>query len=271
MIGCHLSVSNGFAAAVGKARELGAECFQYFSKNPRAYRGSPADPNDGREGAKLARDLGVLPVAHAPYLINLAGDGNIRRLSIESFLQDLENCRRRETRYLVLHLGKPGDRGREEGLRLMRESLDEILSRDPGGVEILLENTAGQGSELGSRFEELLEVAEGFPPERVGFCLDTCHAFAAGYEIDRPAEVVPPEMLGRLRAVHLNDSKFPRGSHRDRHELLGRGEIGREGLRKFLAWEGVRDRPLLIETPVEHEDDYRFEIQIARELEGRQR
>ena len=270
MVGCHLSVAKGFMGAVHKAHELNATCFQYFSKNPRAYRGQLADLADGQAGGALARDLGILPVAHAPYLINLAGEESIRRQSIESFLLDLENCRRRQTSYLVLHLGKPGDRGVAEGLRLMRESLTEILDRDAGSVTILLENTAGQGSELGSKFAELLQVAEGFPSDRIGFCLDTCHAFAAGYDLDKPAEIIPAEFRERLRAIHLNDSKYPQGSHRDRHELLGQGYIGREGLAAFLAWAPAQQLPLLIETPVETEDDYRLEIETARELgEGR--
>lgn len=268
-LGCHVSVSRGYEEAVKAADRLGARSLQFFSKNPRALLGKPADPADGARGARLAREMGMVAVAHAPYLLNLSTpDEDLREPTLRSFLLDLQSAGVRGAIGLVVHCGKHVGRGEEEGMRRMREMLARALEEDTSGVPVLLENTAHQGTEVGYTVEQLLALADGFPPDRVGFCFDTCHAMAAG--ILDPEDPLTgwtvPEFLSRVRCVHLNDSRFPFGARRDRHELIGRGMLGREAIRALLAYEPFQPLPMVLETPVAKEEDYADEIAACREI-----
>ncbi|MEW6045533.1 MAG: deoxyribonuclease IV [Bacillota bacterium] len=277
MIGCHLSTARGFARTVENAVRLGADVFQYFPKNPRSYRIKPVDRQSWAREGEAARRASVLTVAHSAYVTNLStADPTLRETTIASIVNELEICEAFGTPWLVVHCGKHLGEGEQAGVRRMVEAVDEVMARFSGKCRLLLENTAGQGSELGRSVDELLAIHEALgAKERVGFCLDSCHAFASGFlqpeKFDRfVAEVSRPEFASRLEVVHLNDSKGGAGDHLDRHELLGRGQMG-ELLRELVRHPFFQERPMVIETPVEQEDDYALEIRRAREwaLPGR--
>ena len=270
VIGCHLSTAKGFDRAVENALRLGANAFQYFPKNPRSHRIKAVDREAARPQEELARQRGVVTVAHSAYVTNLStGDAALRETTVASIVNELEICEAFGTPWLVVHCGRHMGDGERLGVQRMVEAVDEVLRRYRGPCRLLLENTAGQGSELGRRVEELLEIHGRVEQrERVGFCLDTCHAFASGWmEPGRwerfVEEATRPEFWERVEVVHLNDSKAGCGEQVDRHALLGKGQMG-ELLQRFLREPAFVRRPIIIESPVEQEDDYAGEILLAR-------
>ncbi|MCL8208426.1 MAG: deoxyribonuclease IV [Actinomycetia bacterium] len=271
-VGCHISVSQGFEAAVVRAHTLGAQCFQYFTKSPRMLRFSrKLDREDARRGRERQEALGLVSIGHAPYLVNLsAPEEDMRRASVEAVLWDLAVAAARGSYAVVVHCGKHKGAGREQGMAWMKASLAEILDRDDSGVRLLLENTAGQGTELGTTAADLLELVDGVGADRLGVCLDTQHAFAAGVlDPARPetfAPFVDAAFLARLGAIHLNDSKVAFGQRVDRHELIGQGHIGPAGMARLLREPAWQDIPFFLETPVADEAQYADEIARAREL-----
>ncbi|MCY0886503.1 MAG: deoxyribonuclease IV [Firmicutes bacterium] len=271
-IGCHLSVAKGYAAAVARAPGLGANCFQYFTKNPRGFRNAkPVDQADAARGRELLAQEDVVTIGHAPYLINLASpDDELYHLSIEALVGDLVVAEARGSYGVVVHCGKGKDRDRAWALARMQEALATVLGRYSGPVRLLLENTAGQRSEIGTTLEELLLLAEPFAPERLGFCFDTQHAFAAGVVPDGEVTAFPgfaePRYLDRLGAIHLNDSMVPFGARRDRHELIGQGFIGPRRIRAVLADPRLQTVPFYLETPVAKEAQYADEIRTCHAL-----
>ncbi len=271
-IGCHISVAQGFVHAVRQARELEADGFQYFTKSPRMLRFSrKLNQADADEGRALQEELGLVSIGHAPYLINLsAPEDDMRRASIEALAWDLEVAAARGSFGVVVHCGKHKGEGVDAGVRRMRESLAIVLEGAPN-VTLLLENTAGQGSEIGSTAEQLLALVDGLAgPERLGFCLDTQHAYAAGELNPEQPDLLSgfrqPAFMERLAAVHLNDSKVPFGHRADRHALIGQGHMGREGIRRLLTAPCLQHQPFFLETPVTDENQYRDEIRLCREL-----
>ncbi|MDA8194337.1 MAG: deoxyribonuclease IV [Thermaerobacter sp.] len=274
-IGCHLSVAKGFAQAVRVAPTLGATAFQYFTKNPRAFRGAKTvNLADAAEGVRLMAERDLIAIGHAPYLINLASpDDELWHLSIDALIQDLVIASARGTYAVVVHCGKPKQHGRDYGIARMQAALTAVLQQSPRpSPAVLLENTAGQGSEIGTTIDELLAIAEPFPAERVGFCLDTQHAFAAGVlSAEHPtafAGFSHRGYLDRLQAIHLNDSKVPFNGRRDRHELIGQGSIGLPALSLLLNDPRVAALPFYLETPVHDERQYADEIRIVQGLLG---
>ncbi len=272
-IGCHLSVAKGYPAAVGEAAKLGANCFQYFTKNPRGFRGQkPLNQDEAHLGRELMQSLDLVSVGHAPYLINLAsGDDELLNLSIDALKQDLVIAYARGSHGVVVHCGKPKGDGVDYGIRRMHQALERVLSDDPPPeVPILLENTAGQGSEIGWSLEQLLQIAEPFTEAQVGFCLDTQHAFAAGIlDPAKPREFAGfdhPDYFPRLKAIHLNDSKVPFAAKRDRHQLIGQGEMGDGMLRAILTDPRLSAVPFYLETPVTDQAEYAEEIAHCRQL-----
>jgi deoxyribonuclease-4 len=274
-IGCHISVSNGYDGAVERARALGAQCFQYFTKSPRMLRFSKkldlADAERGREHQAL---WDLVSLGHAPYLINLAApEPDLRRASVEALAWDLEVAHVRGTFAVVVHCGKHKGAGTDAGIRWMRDALAEVLAMSSPDVLLLLENTAGQGSEIGSTVDELLALVDDLAdPDRLGFCLDTQHAFAAGIlDPSDPTSFVgfrEPRFVERLKAVHLNDSKVPFGHRVDRHAKIGDGFIGLEGIRNILHTPVLAPLPLFLETPVKDEAEYGPEMALCRDLAG---
>lgn len=272
-IGCHLSVAKGFLAAVEQAPQLGASAFQYFTQNPRGLKGGkPINPVDAQKGRERMRELDLVAIGHASYLINLASpEDGLFEASIAALTQDLVIAEARGTYGVVVHCGKPKTEGPEFGVARMQSAIAAVLDRAPaGGPYLLLENTAGQGSEIGSTIEELLAITEPFDPERVGFCLDTQHAFAAGIlTADNPgacAGFSTPAFIDRLHAIHLNDSKIPWGGRRDRHELIGQGYLGLQAIGAILNDSRLQHIPFYLETPINKEIEYAEEIRICRGL-----
>lgn len=270
-IGCHVSVAKGFAQAAKNARALGADAFQIFTKNPRGLRSKKIDPRDAEEGVAYCREHGMVLVAHTPYVTNLSTpDDELWQVTVRSIAEDLRIAEAYGAVGAVVHCGKHVGRGEAFGLRRMVEAIDAIFELYNGPTKLLLENTAGQGSELGQTFETLLEVrAATRHPERVGFCFDTCHAFAAGlWNGDTVDELVrameETGYLDHVAVLHVNDSKAPFGSRKDRHEKIGRGEIGADALKRLLLADPLAHLPVVLETPVEDEREYAEEIALLR-------
>jgi deoxyribonuclease-4 len=271
-IGCHISVAEGFVHAVEQAGVLEADGFQYFTKSPRMLRFTRKfNQADAEAGRALADERGLVTIGHAPYLINLsAPEEDMRQASVDALKWDLEIAHARGSFGVVVHCGKHKGTGVTAGIDRMRQSLEAVL-RDAPPILLMLENTAGQGSEIGSTVEELLQLVDGLAvPDRLGFCLDTQHAFAAGQldptRLDEFSGFHHPEYQERLWAVHLNDSKVPFGHRADRHELIGRGYIGDDGIRRLLLNPHLSALPFFLETPVADEMQYRDEIRRCREL-----
>jgi deoxyribonuclease-4 len=271
-IGCHLSVAKGYPAAVREAPKLGANCFQYFTKNPRGFRGQkPLNTEEAATGRQLLEEFDVISIGHAPYLINLAsGDDELFQLSIDALRQDLVIAEARGSHGVVVHCGKPKELGLDYGIARMQEGLTRVLEAAvPASVPILLENTAGQGSEIGYTIDQLLAIAEPFAANQVGFCFDTQHAFAAGIlSLEDPrgsAGFNHPAYLARLQAIHLNDSKVSFGAKRDRHELLGQGFMGQSTLLNIVTDPRLAHVPFYLETPVKDQSQYAEEIATLRQ------
>jgi deoxyribonuclease-4 len=259
-LGAHVSIAGGLPLAASRASDLGCRAFQVFTANSNRWHGRPIEEAEALEFRRLVRQGGFCSViAHDSYLVNLASpDETLRERSIRALADEIDRDERLGLDCMVMHPGAHRGAGVEEGLDLVVEALSRVLRASRGaGVRILLETTAGQGTSLGSTFEELRWLIDGVGAgDRIGVCLDTCHIFAAGYDVrDRSAyretmerfdEVVG---LGYLKLVHLNDSRKGLGSRVDRHTHIGKGEIGREGFRQFVADPRLRDLPMIIETP----------------------
>ncbi len=275
-IGCHISVAKGLEQAVQRAVELGAEAFQVFTKNPRGLRPKKIDEKDAARGVALMQKHELTLVCHTPYITNLSTPkDDLQEVTIRSILEDLHIAEAYGAIGAVVHCGKHVGEGEEYGIRRMVETLDLILAQYDGPVKLLLENTAGQGSELGLTIRSLMEIrAASRYPEKIGFCFDTCHSFAAGqWNLETFGQLVD-EMkqtgyLKHLLAIHFNDSKAPFGSQKDRHEKIGQGEIGSEALAQFLTDGTFEHLPVVLETPVEDEREYAEEIKYLHELRQR--
>jgi deoxyribonuclease-4 len=277
--GAHVSIAGGLANAPPRGRKLGCEAIQIFVKNQLQWRAPPLRDSEVRAWREALKASGLEPVVvHSTYLINLAAtDRAIRRLSREVFLEEIERCERLGIPYLNFHPGAHLGRGPAAGLRTVISALNQACRTTAGyRVQLLIEATAGQGSALGHSFEQLRTLIErARVPERLGVCLDTCHLFAAGYDL-RSAVAVRATLeefdrvvgLGRLRAFHLNDSLGALGSRRDRHANIGSGEIGLAGFRALVHDQRLAHLPGLLETPG-GDSDYRRNLRTLRRLAGR--
>jgi len=260
--GSHLSVAGGLYHAVESAQELGFDSVAIFTANQRQWRPKAPGAEDVREFRAALRLSNVRPVvSHASYLINLASPApTARRRSVEAYGAELDRCAALSVPLCVLHPGAHLGEGESAGLRRVAEALDEVYAARPQcRVRTLLETTAGQGTCLGHRFEHLGEIiARAACKSRLGVCLDTCHVHAAGYDLVSEAgyERTMTELracvgASRLRCLHLNDSKTPRGSRRDRHEHIGRGTIRLAGFRNVVNDPRLAGLPAILETPKE--------------------
>ena len=255
-IGCHLSSSKGFAAMGRQALELGADTFQFFTRNPRGSRAKDLDTADAEALAAMLREHRFAPlIAHAPYTLNLCGAEEKNRLfARETMADDLRRLEYLPGQLYNFHPGSHVGQGVESGIALIAGAMNELLTPDLR-TTVLLETMAGKGSEMGGRFEELREILDRLDlPEKAGVCLDTCHVADAGYDIAGDLDGVLTEFdrvigLDRLKAVHLNDSKNPLGSRKDRHACIGEGTIGLEALVRVTQHPALRDLPFCLETP----------------------
>ncbi len=260
LIGAHLSIAGGVQEAARRAAKIGCTTFQLFTKNSNRWEGKEIPESDAREFRKRVAEHEFSHVtAHDSYLINVASpDDDLRRRSEDALTGEVERANLLGLDYLVMHPGAHRGAGVEEGLKKIAGSLKRVMQGSPAeGVEILLETTAGQGSSLGSRFEELRwlldEVGMG---DRLGICLDTCHIFVAGYDL-RDQEAYQSTMrefdavisFRHLKLLHMNDTLKEFNSHVDRHHHIGKGNIGIEGFRQIMIDERLRSIPKVIETP----------------------
>jgi len=276
-LGAHVSVAGGIANAIPRGEDLGCTAIQIFVKNANRWQGKAIDHDDAAKfrGAREESPIGPV-VAHASYLINLgATDDTVLSRSRAALADELERCALVGVDGLVLHPGAHLGSGEEEGLERIAAVLDPILAAAPAGPRLLLENTAGQGTVVGYRLEHLERIVARLDhPQRVGVCLDTCHAFAAGYALHEESgyeefwsEVDARLGLDRVGCLHLNDSLKPFASRRDRHAHIGEGEIGVELFARLLADPRLAEIPMVIETETGDDlEGHRKDLETLRRL-----
>lgn len=271
--GCHLSASGGNAAMVKTALSIGANTFAFFTRNPRGSKAKKEDPEDGAKAVELLKQENFGPlVAHGAYTMNLCtADPEARDFAASLLADDLRRMAALPGNFYNFHPGSHVGRGLEAAVEDISAALRKAL--EPGyPVTVLLETMAGKGSEVGSRFEELKAILDATGDDTVGVCLDTCHVYDGGYDIVNDLDGVLREFdrvigLNRLKALHLNDSKNPFASHKDRHECLGKGSLGLETFRAIVNHPALRDKPMILETPNEL-PGYQEEIALLRSLES---
>lgn len=276
LLGCHLSISGGLEQTIARAEELHINALQIFSHNARSWKMSPLKPEEAQRFIERRRHAHIeYAVIHTIYLINLASpDPKNFKLSVQALKDEVQRAGELKIPHVNTHIGAHLGQGVEQGLERIVEAIDTVLAspqaQSAPDVMILLENSAGEGTELGATFAELGTVLKNIKEKsRVGVCIDTCHAFCAGYDLTTPqglektlAELDREVGLERVALVHLNDSKFPLGSRRDRHEHIGQGYIGTEGFRLVVNHPALRDKPFILETP--KDDDSSDPTNLAR-------
>ena len=273
-IGCHLSSAKGYLAMGKEAIKIGANTFQFFTRNPRGGKAKPLDLEDVAAYRAFAQEQGLFPIlAHAPYTLNAcAADEGLRTFARETMADDLARLEHIPGSLYNFHPGSHVKQGPEVGIALIAEHLNAILTPEQS-TTVLLETMAGKGSEVGRSFEELRAILDRVElSDKLGVCLDTCHVYDGGYDIVNDLNGVLAEFdrvigLDRLHALHLNDSKNPFASHKDRHECLGKGSLGLETFRRIVNHPQLKDKPMILETPNEL-PGYAGEIKILREMEA---
>ncbi|MBR1600303.1 MAG: deoxyribonuclease IV [Alphaproteobacteria bacterium] len=270
-IGCHLSVSKGFLNMGKVASSINANTFQFFTRNPQGGKAKDLDEKDMTSYNEYAavHDFAKI-VAHAPYTLNPCSDNpQTREFALMVFEDDLKRMEYIPHNYYNFHPGSHVGQGTDKGIELITKTLNQILQKEQK-TTVLLETMSGKGSEVGSRFEELAEIINKTNlNDKLGVCMDTCHIFAAGYDIVNNLDDVFVEFdkiigLNRLKAIHLNDSMMPFASHKDRHAKIGEGLIGEEALIRFINHPAVKNLPFILETPNEL-DGYAAEIKMLKE------
>ncbi len=272
-VGCHLSAGAGNMEMVRVAQSIGANTFAFFTRNPRGSKAKDQDPADCAQAVDTlsALQFGKL-VAHGAYTMNLCtAQADARAFAAQVLCDDLRRMAALPGNYYNFHPGSHVGQGMDTGISQICDALKQALA--PGyPVTVLLETMAGKGSEVGGRFEELRAIMDGVGSDGIGVCLDTCHVHDAGYDIVNDLDGVLAEFdrvvgLDKLKALHLNDSKNPFQSHKDRHEVIGSGSLGVETFRKVVNHPVLKKLPMILETPNEL-PGYAREIQLLRELEA---
>lgn len=270
-IGCHLSASKGFLAMGKQAHSIGANTFQFFTRNPRGGAAKDIDENDVKAYLEFAKEhnFGKI-VAHAPYTLNAAGaEARVREFALQTFADDLKRMEYVPDNYYNFHPGSHVGQGAEKGIELISDVLNKVLFPEMT-TTVLLETMAGKGSEVGRNFEEIRAIIDRTElSDKLGVCLDTCHVSDGGYDIINNPEAVLEEFdrvigIDRLKAIHLNDSMNPMGAHKDRHQKIGDGHIGFEALMRFIKMPQLEGLPINLETPNEL-DGYAKEIAMIKE------
>ena len=271
-IGCHLSASDGNFAMVETARSINANTFAFFTRNPRGSKVKKEDSADSAKAVMALREYNFGPlVAHGAYTMNLCTkEAEAREFAAQILCDDLRRMAALPGNYYNFHPGSHVGQGTETGISQICDALK--LALKPGyPVTVLLETMAGKGSEIGGNFRELKDIIDGVGSDAVGVCLDTCHVFDGGYDIVNDLDGVLQEFdsiigLDKLKALHLNDSKNPYGSHKDRHACIGEGSLGLKTFQAIVNHPLLRDKPMILETPNEL-PGYKREIALLRELE----
>ncbi len=272
MIGCHLSTSKGFLNMGKQIVELGGNTFQFFTRNPRGGAAKPIDEKDIDAFREFAKDNGIdVILAHAPYTLNAcSADADTRRFALETFADDLKRMEYVPGNMYNFHPGSHVKQGVDVGIDYIAETLNTVIKKEQT-TKVLLETMAGKGTEIGRSFEEIRRIIDKVElDEHLGVCLDTCHVYDAGYDIVGNLDGVLKEFdevigLDRLKAVHINDSKNPFESHKDRHEKIGEGSIGVEAFTRIINHPALKDLPFYLETPNEL-DGYAREIELLKGL-----
>jgi deoxyribonuclease IV len=257
--GFHISIAGGFSKVVERAEVRGCEAIQFFSRNPRGWKYNHLDEEDVGRFRSSVQSSALYPIfLHLPYLPNIASQkSKFYDRSIDSIATDLERAEQLGAHYLIIHIGHRGESSEDEAIKAVAQGIDQAFERVKNSVILLLENTAGQGSEVGSNFEQIKEIiGTVHDHKRMGICLDTAHTFEAGYNLsnkDGIEETIQSfdQTIGlkRLHLLHLNDSKTPLGSRKDRHWHIGEGYIGLEGFRYLINHPLLRHLPGIMETP----------------------
>ncbi|MBR4080275.1 MAG: deoxyribonuclease IV [Clostridia bacterium] len=270
-IGCHLSASKGYLHMAQEAASIGASTFQFFTRNPRGGSAKPIDEKDVAAFLAYSKEHDVRVIlAHAPYTLNgCSADEGIREFATRTMADDLRRMEYTPGNLYNFHPGSHVGQGIEAGIDMIAAMLNRILWQDMH-TTVLLETMSGKGSEVGSRFEELREIIDRVAlKDKLGVCLDTCHVSDAGYDIVNDLDGVLTQFdkivgLERIKAVHINDSKNPLGAHKDRHEKIGLGTIGAEGILRVMTHPALRHLPFNLETPNDL-DGYAAEIALLKE------
>lgn len=272
-LGCHLSASGGNLQMVKTAESIGANTFAFFTRNPRGSQAKKEDPADAAAAVQALKDGSFGPlVAHGAYTMNLCtAQPDARAFACEVLCDDLRRMAALPGNYYNFHPGSHVGQGVDTGVSQICDALKKALA--PGyPVTVLLETMAGKGSEIGGKFEELKAIIDGVGSDQIGVCLDSCHVHDGGYDIVNELDGVLAEFdrvigLDKLKALHLNDSKNPFGSHKDRHELLGEGNLGLDAFRNIVNHPVLKKLPMILETPNEL-PGYAKEIAILRSMEN---
>ena len=275
LVGAHVSISKSISCSFERAKSLGCTAFQIFTRNPRGWKSKRLEDQESMAFLKKLKETKLFPVAHMPYLPNLASPNAINyERSTQVLVEELNKCEKLEIPYLVAHLGSHMGTSENDGIRRIAEACNKALESSHGNSMILFENTAGQKNSVGHTLEQLRQCMDmTMNDKRIGICYDTCHGFAAGYDIRTPKGSKDflqhfDSVIGleSLRTVHANDSKGDLNSHLDRHEHIGKGKIGLEGFNSLLSNDVLKHIPVIIETPYDTEENYLNEIAILRKI-----
>lgn len=271
-IGCHLSSSKGYLNMAETAVSINANTFQFFTRNPRGGAAKPIDENDIKAFLEYSKEHGIEKIlAHAPYTLNAcAADPSIRDFARNTMADDIRRMEYTPNQLYNFHPGSHVKQGADVGIQLICEHLNEVLYPEMT-TTVLLETMSGKGSEVGRSFEEIRQIIDRTElSDKLGVCLDTCHVYDAGYDVVNNLDDVLDAFdriigIDRLKAIHINDSKNPFESHKDRHEVIGGGFIGIEAFERIINHKSLRDLPFFLETPNEL-DGYQKEIEVLRGL-----
>ena len=273
-IGCHLSASKGNAAMVKTALSIGANTFAFFTRNPRGSSAKKEDPADSAKAVRMLEENGFGKlVAHGAYTMNLCtADPEARAFAADILADDLRRMAALPGNFYNFHPGSHVGQGLEAGVEYIAAAVKKAMEPNYP-VTVLLEAMAGKGSEIGGKFEELKMIIDAVGRDDLGVCIDTCHIYDGGYDIVNNLDGVLAEFdrvvgLDRLKALHLNDSKNPFASHKDRHECLGQGSLGLDTFRAIVNHPLLKDKPMILETPNEL-PGYAAEIALLRSFENR--
>ncbi len=271
-IGCHLSAAEGFVPMAKQALEIGANTFQFFTRNPRGFKAKQIEEDDVTEFTEIIKQNNFTKLlAHAPYTLNpCSADKKVCNTAKTLFIDDLKRMEYIPGNLYNFHPGSHVGQGIETGIKMIADLLNEILKKEQSTI-VLLETMSGKGSEVGSKFEELRQIIDFVElKDKIGICLDTCHVYDAGYDIVNNLDGVIKQFddiigLDKLKAIHLNDTKNPFSSHKDRHEKIGEGFLGIEAITRIINHPKLKNLPFLLETPNDI-DGYAKEIELLKEL-----
>lgn len=277
LLGVQVSIEGKIYEALNRARDLGCNTMQIFSRNPQRWRSNFLGPPDIEEFNRRKEEFDIKPIfIHIPYLINLASPNpRLYRASIEAYIEDILEAHTLKADYIVTHMGSHKETSEIAGIKRLTRALNRILEKTKNtDIKILLENTAGSGSWLGYKFSHQKRIIQGLKQkERVGLCFDTAHAYLAGYDISTEEglkktldEIDRLVGIDLVKLIHLNDARDKLGSHRDKHEHIGKGRIGQEGMRRIINHPRLRNLPFILETPKKTDQDDIMNLNIVRSL-----